>query len=264
MDSIWQEGKSVKHTDLVFDLYGTLVDIHTEESGEVWEKTALYFGFYGAHYTGQELKTAFQRAMAEREALSGQNYECFPDIPFEQVMTQLFQVREIEDGNGCLGIQAAQLFRILSVDYIRLYPHALEALAALRGQGYRLWLLTNAQRVFTEYELRYLGLGEQLDGVYISSDYGCRKPDKRFFRALLEERGLDPSRCLMIGNDRQTDIAGAKAAGMDTLYMHTNLTPWDQAPADPALAPGVAPLECRHMEYEGSDWAELARLLCGL
>ena len=34
-------------TDLVFDLYGTLVDIHTEEDNRVWEKTAFYFGFYG-------------------------------------------------------------------------------------------------------------------------------------------------------------------------------------------------------------------------
>ena len=37
------------YTDLIFDLYGTLVDIHTEESDAVWEKTAIYFGFYGAH-----------------------------------------------------------------------------------------------------------------------------------------------------------------------------------------------------------------------
>ena len=42
-------------TDLIFDLYGTLVDIHTDENETVWEKTALYFGFYGAAYTGSEL-----------------------------------------------------------------------------------------------------------------------------------------------------------------------------------------------------------------
>ena len=70
------------YTDLIFDLYGTLVDIHTEESDAVWEKTAIYFGFYGAHYTAQELKEAFRTAMAAREAKAGQSYECFPDIPF--------------------------------------------------------------------------------------------------------------------------------------------------------------------------------------
>jgi len=254
----------MKYTDLVFDLYGTLVDIHTEENAFVWEHTAIYFGFYGAGYTGEELKTAFQSAMRQREAKAGQSYECFPDIPFEQVMAQLFREKGIEENVDALGVQAAQLFRILSMEYIKLYPGVLEALASLREKGYRLWLLSNAQQVFTAYELRHLGLGEQLDGIYLSSDYGCRKPDQRFYRVLLEERGLDASRCLMIGNDRQTDIAGARKAGMATLYMHTDLTPQDQKKADPALLPGAAGEDCRNFEYEGWDWEELSRLICSL
>lgn len=249
------------YTDLVFDLYGTLVDIHTEESDAVWEKTALYFGFYGAHCSGKALKTAFEQALAAREAEAGQSYECFPDIPFEQVMTELLRNMGVQDNADVLGKNAAQLFRILSIEYLRLYPHVLDALATLRRRGYRLWLLSNAQHVFTAYELRHLGLGEQLDGIYISSDYGCRKPDVRFYRALLEERQLDPARCLMIGNDRRTDIAGAKAAGMATLYMHTNLTPEDQAAADPALKIGAAPVGSCNWEYEGCDWQELTWLL---
>lgn len=251
----------MKYTDLVFDLYGTLVDIHTEENDQVWEKTAIYYGFHGAHYTGPQLREAFSAAMAAREAKAGQSYECFPDIPFEDVMAQLFREKNVTEGAEALGFSAAQLFRILSIDYLRLYPHVLEALAELRAMGCRLWLLSNAQRVFTAYELRHLGLGEQLDGIYLSSDYQCRKPDLRFYRALMEEQMLDPDKCLMIGNDRETDIAGARAAGMATLYMHTELTPWHQREADPALRPGKAPADCRHYEYEGDDWRELVKLL---
>ena len=250
----------MKYTDLIFDLYGTLVDIHTEEDALVWEKTALYFGFYGAHYTGEELKSAFRAAMQRREAQAGQSYECFPDIPFEQVMAELFRAKGVEQNADALGFNAAQLFRISSIEYITLYPHALEALSKLREKGCRLWLLSNAQRVFTAFELRHLGLGEQLDDIYISSDYGCRKPDLRFYRALLEEQKLDAKSCLMIGNDRDTDIAGAKAAGMDTLYMHTNLTPAEQREADPALFPGNT--SGGHYEFEGSDWQQLADILC--
>ena len=252
------------YTDLIFDLYGTLLDIHTEEDATVWEKTALYFSFYGADYTGPELQTAFRRAMTAREAKAGQSYECFPDIPFELVMAELFRAKGVEDRAEELGINAAQLFRICSIEYIRLYPGVFEALALLREKGFRLWLLSNAQQIFTAYELRAMGLGDQLDGIYLSSDYGCRKPDSRFCRALLEEQGLDVSRCIMIGNDRETDIAGAKNLGMATLYMHTNRTPPQQAEADPTLAPGTAPADCRHYEYEGYDWAELANLLTTL
>ena len=252
----------MKYTDLIFDLYGTLVDIHTEENELVWEKTALYFGFYGAHYTTAELQAAFKAELQAREAKAGQSYECFPDIPFEQIMAALFRAKGIEENAEALGINAAQLFRISSIEYVNLYPGALDALAKLRQKGYRLWLLSNAQRVFTAFELRHLGLGEQLDGIYISSDYRCRKPDSRFYQALIDEQGLDVEKCLMIGNDRHTDIAGAKALGMASLYMHTNLTPPDQAEANPALHPDTA--IGREFEYEGYDWAELAQIITSL
>ena len=254
----------MKYTDLVFDLYGTLVDIHTEEDDMVWEKTAIFFGFHGVSYTGEQLRTDFLDAMARHQAKEGQSYECFPDIPFEEVLAELFRAGGVGDKADALGFQAAQLFRILSIEYIKIYPKVREVLTDLRAKGYRLWLLSNAQRVFTEYELSHLGLERCFDGIYLSSDYRCRKPDARFFRALIDDHGLIPEKCLMIGNDRDTDIAGAKAVGMDTLYLHTNLTPAQQAEADGALLPGVADRQCSHFEYEGSDWEEIAKLIAAL
>ncbi len=248
------------YSDLIFDLYGTLVDIHTEENDLVWEKTAFFFGFYGAQYSPTELKAAFSTELARREARVGQSYECFPDIPVEQVMASLFRAKGVEN-DAVLGFQAAQLFRISSLEYIRLYPHVLQALSSLRQDGCRLWLLSNAQRAFTAYELRLLGLESYFDGIYISSDYGCRKPDRRFYEALMQEQKLKAANCLMIGNDRETDIAGAKDVGMATLFMHTALTPADQAPAAPMLHPGSAPESCRHFEFEGDDWLTLCPLI---
>lgn len=254
----------MRFTDLVFDLYGTLVDIHTEEDDAVWEKTALYFGFYGVHHSAASLRSAFTKAMQDREAHAGQSYECFPDIPFEQVMSALFAAGGVTDNVRQLGINAAQLFRIASIEYLRVYPGVEEALCALRARGFRLWLLSNAQAIFTAHELRHLGLGSQFDGILLSSDYGCRKPDLRFYRALITRNSLDPARCLMIGNDRETDIAGAKRSGMATLYMHTALTPSYQPAADPALDPRFAPDDAREYEFEGDDWNVLAELLLKL
>lgn len=251
----------MNYTDLIFDLYGTLVDIHTDENNEVWSKTALYFGYYGAHFTAEELRSAFQASMKAREAQSGQSYECFPDIPFESVLQELLDEKGVSENSAALAQNAAQFFRIASTEYIRLYPNVIDSLAALRKAGYRLWLLSNAQRIFTEYELRHLGLLNQFHGLYLSSDYGCRKPDARFYRALIDEQKLSIDRCLMIGNDRETDIAGAKALGIATLYMHTNLTPSEQCEADPHLLPGIAPAGCRNFEYEGADWITLVSLI---
>ena len=124
----------------------------------------------------------------------------------------------------------------------------------MRAKGCRLWLLSNAQEVFTRYELTHLGITRLFDGIYLSSAYGCRKPDTRFFRALLAEQKLDPAKCLMIGNDRQTDIEGAKAAGIAAFYLHTALTPDTQAPADPQ----------NPMEFEGDDWSKIPYIIMKL
>lgn len=250
----------MRYTDLIFDLYGTLVDIHTEENDQVWEKTAIFYGFYGVHCTADALRADFLSRMAKHQAAAGQSYECFPDIPCDKIFASIFLDHGVQNADD-LGLQAAQLFRISSIEYIRVYPAVHQALETLRRHGFRLWLLSNAQRAFTAYELRCLQLDDCFDGIYISSDYLCRKPDSRFYQALLQQQSLRAENCLMIGNDRDTDIAGAKKLGMATLYMHTNLTPAEQEGADSGLLPECAPPDCRHFEFSGSDWGILPEII---
>ena len=50
----------MKYQNYIFDLYGTLVDIHTDESkSSLWKKIAVYFSAQGAAYTGKELKERY-------------------------------------------------------------------------------------------------------------------------------------------------------------------------------------------------------------
>lgn len=224
----------MKYRDLIFDLYGTLVDIHTEEdTPQIWRKLALFYGYQGAVYTSEALAASFRRLLSAQDAAAGQSYECYPELPIEEIFAALFREKQVEEDLAGKADAAAQLYRALCTDYIRLYPGVREALAALRQDGHRLWLLSNAQHAFTARELELLELTPCFDAVYLSSDYRCRKPDARFFHALLKDRGLAPADCLMIGNDASTDIAGASAAGLDALYLHTNLSPAD-APEHPA------------------------------
>ena len=254
----------MRYTDLIFDLYGTLVDIHTEENDAMWEKTALFFCYHGAHYTGPTLRRDFYKILTKEQSIERYGPSKYPDFPYDQVMSRLFLNRGVTWQTRILGFQATEILRILSTDYIRLYPYVTEALSDLKKAGCRLWLLTNAQRTSTICELRHLGLLHTFKGTYISSDHCCRKPDSRFFRALLDEQKLCPQQCLMIGNDRETDIDGAKALGLDTLFLHTRQTPSHQAAADPALAPGKAAATTHHYEFEGADWAALTPHLLAL
>lgn len=217
----------------IFDLYGTLVDIHTDETTpRLWEAMAAWYRERGADYAPDECQDAYFRAVRALEGASplrNDAHEAHPEIKIEAVFQRLFQLKGV-DADLALAIQAGQYFRKSSLDYIRLYDGAAELLEALRADGRGVWLLSNAQRIFTAYELRSLGIEGRFDGIYLSSDYGCKKPDRRFFERLLTERGIAPEDAIMIGNDGLCDIQGARAVGLSTLYIRSNLSPAEPLP----------------------------------
>lgn len=215
------EGRQYKN--YIFDLYGTLIDIHTEEDKiEVWKELALFYEKQGAIYTPRELKENFLSLIAEEEAACP--YEQYPEIKIEYVFQRLFGRKGIQ-ADLLLSIKAGQLFRKLSTEYIRLYDGAKELLLSLKQHGKRIYLLSNAQEIFALPELKKLGIYTCFDEIFLSSHYGCRKPSSQFFEMLVGSCNLDVEQCLMIGNDSQTDIKGAQSIGMDSFYIHSNLSP---------------------------------------
>lgn len=217
----------MKCDNYIFDLYGTLVDIHTEEEKrEVWEKLALFFGYYDARFAPEELQQRYQQLVSERERTAGNAdvHEAHPEIRIEEVFEALFREKGVL-ADRTLAIHAGQFFRILSTEYLRLYPGTIPMLSSLREAGKKVYLLSNAQRIFTEYELHMLGIAGYFDDIFISSECGVKKPDPRFFQMLLEKHGLDVSKSIMIGNDLQCDMEGAKGVGLSTFYIHSNISP---------------------------------------
>lgn len=227
----------MKYESFVFDLYGTLVDIRTDEGKEeVWEKLALFYGYYDAHYTPQELKIRYEvlvsgKEEVQRGLLNTKNlgkkddmHESHPEIKIEEVFRSLFLEKGVE-ADEILAIHAGQFFRVLSTEYVRLYEGTEEMLQALKETGKKIYLLSNAQRIFTEYEMHTLGIAKYFDDIFISSECGVKKPDSRFFEMLLQKHGIDTNKSIMVGNDGKSDIGGAKSVGMDTLYVHSNISP---------------------------------------
>lgn len=224
----------MRYQDCIFDLYGTLVDIHTDENRPgLWEEMARWYGSYGAAYSAKALHSAYLRTIRQMEAgsapLRRDSHEAHPEIQIEAVFQRLFQEKGAA-ADETLSVRTGQHFREWSLAYIRLYDGAAELLKALRRAGMGVWLLSNAQRIFTALELRQLGIEDLFDGIYLSSDYGCKKPDRRFFDILLQERGICPASAVMIGNDGICDIQGAQAAGLATVYIRSNISPAEPLP----------------------------------
>ena len=57
------------YQNYIFDLYGTLVDIHTnEKKAYLWKKMSLFFGMKGAAYEPKELRMAYETKIKEQAA----------------------------------------------------------------------------------------------------------------------------------------------------------------------------------------------------
>lgn len=239
-----KEVNKLKFRDCIFDLYGTLVDIHTcEEDPRVWERTADCCAALGARYAPEELRQAYSRqvALAERGAASSlprYAHEAHPEIRIEDVFRALFRARGVDPTPQEIE-NTALTFRRESTRYIRLYDGVPGALQTLRNSGRGVWLLSNAQGCFTRMELEELGLTRLFDGIFLSSDYGCKKPDRRFFDLPLRRCSINPQTAIMVGNDGVCDILGARAAGLSTLYIRSNLSPDEPAPPSDYTLDGV-------------------------
>ena len=220
----------VKRYDaVIFDLYGTLADIHTDESRPaLWRSLAAFYASRGAVYSPAALRAAYLRRVEDRLSAVG---GAWPEIDVTEVFSDLFAGAGIPPEPRWVEA-AAGLFRRESTTHLRAYAGAAEVLSALRRSGRKVFLLSNAQRCFTMPELETLGLSHSFDGIYISSDYGVKKPDPRFFRTLLGREALEPQQCLMVGNDPVCDAAGAKEAGLDAWYVRSGLTPRDAPPPE--------------------------------
>jgi putative hydrolase of the HAD superfamily len=127
----------------------------------------------------------------------------------------------------------------------RLYPDAMDTLAAVKQRGLKVGLLSNWDHRLRPV-LEGLDLLPLLDAVIISCEVGVEKPEPRIFHAARAALGVaDGDGMLHVGDSYRDDVRGALAAGMEAvLVQRAGKHPWDGATIRhlaelPALLDGV-------------------------
>jgi putative hydrolase of the HAD superfamily len=103
--------------------------------------------------------------------------------------------------------------------YTAPYPDAQPTLRILRPH-YRLAVLTNGAPIVQRWKLAATGLADWFDTVVVAGDIGACKPDPRLFDHALRCLNAQPQHTTMIGDSLDRDIAGAKAAGLHTVWLN--------------------------------------------
>jgi putative hydrolase of the HAD superfamily len=86
--------------------------------------------------------------------------------------------------------------------------------------GLRLGVITNGDGDQQRAKLAALDLAALFEVVIVSGDAGCAKPDPRIFHLAAGRLGLAPEQCLYVGDRRDSDALGARAAGMHAVWLN--------------------------------------------
>lgn len=103
---------------------------------------------------------------------------------------------------------------------------AIELIRFLRDVGCRLHICSNGRWRSRMEKIWSLHLEDAFETVVCSEMAGVEKPDKYFFDYALQLTEAQAETTLMIGDNYDTDIIGATAAGIDTVLFNRWEADW--------------------------------------
>ena len=229
----------------IFDLYGTLIDVHTEEhEPKLWKQMSAYLkDNFGIKIKGDELHKLFSKTydsyVKELKTIVKSDYPeirvswVWDDIlwelgyrpgqkngqPADIRRPHLFGIDNPKDKAPQHIARLCTYFRQTSTYHMCNYPQTHKMLKTLKANGKKIYLLSNAQRTYTEREIGTCRLAHFFDDIFISSDKLIMKPEPRYLQMLIDKHGLDKSKCVMIGNEIHSDIEIAKRCDISSILV---------------------------------------------
>ncbi|MBL7777368.1 MAG: YjjG family noncanonical pyrimidine nucleotidase [Chitinophagales bacterium] len=211
--------KIYKH--LFFDLDHTLWDFETNS------KNALL-----QIYTEEKLQTAgvpnFENFYNRYKSINDRYWARYHNhaVSKEQVRVGRFAdaLKEFNVTDLSIAHRMADRYVELSPKMTALFPLAIETLQYLQKK-YALHLITNGFAEVQWIKLEHSGLKPFFEHIIISEEVGTQKPDPKIFELAMQRAKTTAVECLMIGDNMNTDIAGARAAGIDQVFFNPHKKP---------------------------------------
>jgi putative hydrolase of the HAD superfamily len=182
---------------VLLDMDGTLLDLHFDNHFWLEHVPKRY-----AEAKGLDLELATEELMGRYQAVLGTlDWYC------------------VDHWSRELGLDIVMLKQEVA-HLIAVHPHVLDFLDALAVAGKRRVLVTNAHRKTLAFKLARTPLGEHLDRLLCSHDFGLPKEHPDFWEKLREDEPFDPDRTLFV-DDSLPVLRSAAAYGIRWLLAIT-------------------------------------------
>ncbi|MEW6569840.1 MAG: HAD family hydrolase [Nitrospirota bacterium] len=214
---------------VLFDLYGTLIDIKTDEYDIfVYEMLSRFLSYHSVNITAGELRQAY---FARIEEQMKQSKEVYPEVDVYRIFYEILSEYGRTKFSKRFVVDFAILFRSLTMRHFGIFEGLYEALGLLT-EKYKTSIISDAQWVFAEPEMTVLGIDQFFDLKILSSRLGFKKPDVRLFDLAAEKLAIKPEEAIYIGDDPARDLVGSKKAGMSCILFRSECSEFDGVTPD--------------------------------
>lgn len=200
---------------VTFDAAGTLIRL-VRPPGTTYAETAGLFGYHLDPVRLQEaFRVAWKSLVSPPESPGPQpddDRAWWRELVAKTLQVAGYQITPFEE-------YFATVYETFARPGIwELFPDVLPILAELSRLGIRLGVISNFDRRLYDI-LGHLHVRNAFEHMIISSEIGVRKPAARIFRVAAQRFNVELNEILHVGDEPETDLKGARAAGLDALLV---------------------------------------------
>ena len=196
-----------------FDLGGTLLDISAWNSDEAYSYDLEVLQSLGSNLTIKQCKNEFMKARKKlNEMYKGSPKRHQTGLVFSTVCESLGL--ELDPRTS---IETDYKILTELIKSAKLADNAIETLKLVKSKGLKTALLCNGSIMRTNLLIDRFGLRDFFDVIIISEEVGYEKSTGIPFKAALRKLSLQPDQAVMVGDNPEEDLEGAKKAGIKSV-----------------------------------------------
>lgn len=191
---------------ILWDIDGTLLDFLKSEDYGI-RACLEEIGFYGCD----------EAMLARYSSINRRHWEALErgEMTKPEVLVGRFRCFFEAEGIVCPDVEAfnRSYQKKLGEKFFE-NEHSLELCRGLRRRV-RQYAVTNGTVQAQRNKLQYSGLGDCMDGIFISDEIGAEKPTMGFFEHVFSQIGRPaPGTCMIVGDSLTSDMKGGNNAGL--------------------------------------------------
>lgn len=200
---------------LFFDLDRTLWDFDANS------KVALET-IYGEQELQSKLEVSFNEFHQQYMLYNEQCWKAYREGKMSKEILRfqrfLLSLEHFGYGNKKLSQQMGERYVEISPYQTRLIPGTMDLLSRCQALGYEMHVITNGFEEIQDIKLDNSGIRDFFGHIITSEGIGERKPHPIVFEHALQLTNSSAEESVMIGDDFEADIVGAKQAGWKQVY----------------------------------------------